>query len=91
MLRNEYEETSQKPMGKKEVCKPDYENIIRELKEHLERTLNLKNALFDYVGVGKKNHVPERIAEMIGDLVVEEKWIEIRIESVIKEQEEDRL
>ena len=75
---------SMEPEGKTaDICKPDYEKQIRDLKERLGKVLNLKDALFDYVGIGRTYG---KLAEMIGELVSEQRFIENRIVRLIEQQ-----
>ena len=74
--------------GQKELraerCRPDYEAIIKRAKDKLHKVVGLKSALFDYLG---NQRVKKELAEMIGELVMEERELAAAIDSAIKEQE----
>jgi len=86
MLHNDRGEVSEGSL-KMERCKPDYEAIIKKAKDKIEKTSNLKEALFAYLGT---RHVKSQLAEMIGELVMEEREFRSIIEENIKRQEEDK-
>lgn len=71
-------------MMKREVCQPDYESLVSGVKDQIAKCNNLKNALLNYVG---KQHVSGRVAEMIGELVTEERQLNARLDAYIAEQE----
>ena len=85
MLHNDYGEVSE-GLAKMERCKPDYEAIIKKAKDKLEKASSLKEALFAYLGA---RHVKSQLAEMIGELVMEERELQSAVEENIKRQEED--
>ena len=73
------------PEGKSaEICKPDYEQLIKAQNEQLEKTVNLKHALFGYIGM--RGHVHDKLAELLGELVQEERVIGYRINKLIERQ-----
>jgi len=49
--------------------------------------VNLKVALFDYIG--NSHQVRDKLAEMIGELVWEERTLINRIDGLIEDQEKD--
>ena len=65
-------------------CKPDYEQMISNDKEKLVLNSNLQNAIFEYMGYTRLRN---KIAEMVGELVSEERNIKKNIERMISEQE----
>ena len=67
-----------------ERCRPDYEAIIKRAKEKLHQVVALKSALFDYLG---NRRVKKELAEMIGELVMEERELTVAIDNAIREQE----
>ena len=72
-------------MAKKpQRCKPDFEGMIASARKRLLKTVSLKDALFDYIG---SSRVRDKLAEMVGELVWEERQINARIEELINEQE----
>lgn len=73
--------------AKTERCKPDYEKQINQAKEKLSKAVNLKVALFDYIG--NSHQVRDKLAEMIGELVWEERTLINRIDGLIEDQEKD--
>ena len=71
-------------LGKAERCKPDYEAIIKRTTERLGKVVNLKSALFDYLGTRR---VRKELAEMVGELVMEERELTDTINNAIADQE----
>ena len=65
-------------------CVPDYEAIIKRTNDKLDKVVELKTALFDYLG---KRRVKKELAEMIGELVMEERELADIIKRTISEQE----
>lgn len=70
-----------------EVCKPDYERLIKEETERLGRVSNLRDAIFTYIG--DTMHVQSSLAEMVGELTLEGRYCKSRISNLIKEQEQN--
>lgn len=68
-----------------QICKPDFERLIREAKDRIDKTRNLSDAIFDYIGTPEK--LPSPLAEMIGELIIKERYLNSRIASLIAEQE----
>lgn len=78
------------PMGetaKLGACKPDYEKLIESARKRLQKAVALKDALFDYMG--NPGRVKGPLAEMIGELVIEERSATARIDNLIKKQAEE--
>lgn len=67
-------------------CKVDYEKLIKKSKEQLDKTVRLKTALLEYIDYPPEVSGP--LAEMIGELFIEERYFSKRIDDLIKEQEE---
>lgn len=72
--------------GAKQECRPDYERLITEAKLQLSKNTCLQDALFDYLG---NRTVSGKLAEMVGELVSEERVLTTRIDQLIKQQESD--
>lgn len=69
-------------------CKRDWERDIKRERESLERARKLKEALFEYIG--NRHHIEGPLAEMVGDLVFEERWREKNIQTMIVAQEKEQ-
>lgn len=71
---------------KAERCRPDYEAQIRNMNDKLSKNKALFAALMEYLA-GKR--VKGSLAEMIGELVSEERQLSIAITHAIAQQETD--
>jgi len=68
-----------------EACKPNYEALIHRERESLVKVAKLKNAIFEYVGF--QQGISEKLTQIIGELVVEERCTTYRIEKYIEERD----
>lgn len=69
-----------------EKCKPDYEEMIRQANEKLAKNQNFQGAIFNYMGMRRLRN---KMAELVGELVSEERSLRATIEDLIKKQAED--
>ena len=67
-------------------CRPDYEGVVKKSRERLAKNQKLQSALFDYVGDCRLHG---QLAEMVGELVSDERAMLAEIEYMIAEQEKD--
>lgn len=81
MLRDNVGMTAE---GDREDCKPDYEGMIKANKDKLQKVIALKDSLFDYIGLSTPRG---KLAEMVGELICEERQLEFSIENLIERQE----
>ena len=65
-------------------CKRDFEKEIKNAKEKLRKIVTFKNAVFDYTG--KYARINGKFAEMVGELVYEERAAEGNIKSLLEQQ-----
>ena len=81
-------EDSYAPVGEKraERCKPDYEKMITKNKEKLRLNTDFQEAIFAYTG---NTRLRNKMAELIGELVTEERMLQKNIQQLIKNQEEN--
>ena len=68
----------------RERCKPNYEEMINNLKARQEKAEVLANALIDYTGYVQ---LQDELAEMYGELMSEIVSLNFNIEKLIAEQE----
>jgi len=75
-------------IGKKsaERCKPDYETMIRRIKERLDRSINFRDAALLYFE-GRKAR--DKMAELIGELVTDCNQLQREHDNLIQAQETD--
>ena len=85
MLENNTAELSGSKMP--ERCKPDYESIIKNLRTKLSNNLALENAVWGYVG---ESRLRDKMAEMMGELISEQRKLQRDIDILIKEQENNQ-
>jgi len=72
---------SPKTMGE---CKRDFKKEIKNAEERLRKIVTFKNAVFDYTG--KYARINGKFAEMVGELVYEERAAEGNIKSLLEQQ-----
>ena len=83
----DYGGDSPKLLGKAEKCKPDYEGMIKRIKEKLERSVDFRDAAFAYfAGSTARN----KMAELIGELVTECNSLQRECDALIEAQEKDK-
>lgn len=70
--------------GKAEICKPNYEDIIKRVSMELIRTKNFRNAALAYF---KGQAVQGDAAELIGELVTKCIQLQDEKDSLIAQQE----
>lgn len=85
MLRDQGYPESAAKMG--QVCKPDYERLINDKKGRLGLTTNLRESVFAYIG--NTMHMDSKVAEMIGELTAERRFLIAEIDRLIEEQEKN--
>jgi len=73
-------------MAMKEQCKPDYEHMIKTANAKLTKNVGLREAVFVYAG---NVRLRNKMAELVGELYSEQRQLESKISSLIKEQEKD--
>ncbi|MBU0977285.1 MAG: hypothetical protein KKD18_02620 [Nanoarchaeota archaeon] len=84
----DYGGDSPKSAVKAEKCKPDYEGMIKRIKERLGRAVNFRDAALTYFeGSTAKN----KMAELIGELVTECNSLQRDLDILIQAQEEDAV
>ena len=71
----------------REPCKPDYEIMIKNSREELTKVTDFLTAIFNYMGNGRRVH--GKLAELIGELVCEERTYNRTIDELIKQQEKE--
>ena len=70
-----------------EKCQPDYESMIKRIKEKMARSFAFRDAAFAYfVGRTAKN----KMAELIGELVTECNSLLREYDALIEDQEKDK-
>ena len=67
-------------------CKPDYEVQIKACNNELTKNQNFQTAIFDYVG---NVRLRDKMAELVGELVSEERLIRVRKGELISQQERE--
>ena len=65
-------------------CKPDYEQMIIAAKKAREKTAAFIEAIFAYTG---ERSLRDKMAELVGELVSEERQMAERIEKLIRQHE----
>ena len=70
--------------GYSEPCKPDYESMIKRCAEKRAKNVSLTEAVLNYVG---NTRLRGPLAEMVGELVSEERQLSAEIDALIKAQE----
>jgi len=82
----DYGGDSPKQSARVEKCKPDYEGMIKRIKERLGRAVNFRDAALTYFeGSTARN----KMAELIGELVTECNSLERELDSLVEAQEKD--
>ncbi len=67
-------------------CKPDYEKMITGAKDKLEKNQKLQEAIFNYFG---NLRLRNQMAELVGELVSEERQYRHEVARLIQQQEND--
>lgn len=67
-----------------EQCKPDYEKMINQATEKLDKNRALQAAIFNYVGYVS---LRDKMAELLGELVSRERLLQRTIDNLIKDQQ----
>lgn len=68
-----------------ERCKPDYEAMIKTNQERQRINNNLQEAVFEYAG---KSRLRGKMAELIGELVSEDRILKANTNDLIRQQEQ---
>ena len=87
MLRDRHSCVCDEAPMKAERCKPDYEAQIKQVRERLGKTISLKSAIINYISPNFSCN--DKLAEMIGELVVEEERYNKTLDNLIERQEQD--
>jgi len=82
MITEHYEMTS--PKQATQECQPNYEQLIESAKHRLDKCNDLLQAIYNYTGDIK---VQGTLAEMIGELVTEQRSLEQRINQLMDQME----
>ena len=69
-----------------ERCRPDYEGMIKRLKDRLDKSINFRDAALDYFEGKKANG---KMAELIGELVTLANQLQLEHDALIDAQEKD--
>ena len=77
-----YDQTAK--IGYSEPCKPDYEAMIKRVNEMRVKNKCLTEAIFRYVG---NSRLRGPLAELVGELVSEDRQIGNELEALIRAQE----
>jgi len=65
-------------------CKPNYERMIEDTKDKLAKNLAFQDAIFNYIG---KIILRDKLAELVGELVSEERFLRTKINDLFEQQE----
>ena len=68
MLEGNYSDEGVSEMTRAERCRPDYETMIKRLREKMSKSVNFRDAALAYFE-GKRAR--DKMAELIGELVTE--------------------
>jgi hypothetical protein len=71
-------------MTKAEKCRPDYEGMIKSVKERLDKAVAFKDAALIYF---EGRRAQNKMAELIGELVTECNTLQREYDILIEEQE----
>ncbi len=74
-------------LGKPERCQPDYEGMIKGIKERLDKTARFRDAALAYF---EGRSAQDKMAELIGELVTTSNHLQRQYESLIEAQEKDK-
>ena len=77
--------TSMQP--KVEKCRPDYEAMIKRLKKRLDRSIKFRDAALDFF---EGRRARDKMAELIGELVMECNYLQREYDALIQSQENDK-
>jgi len=71
-----------------EVCKPDYENLIKTAKEKMRKAEALRDAIFEYKG--ERSRKSDVLSTMVGELCFEIRGLSAATERLIEQQENEK-
>lgn len=83
---SKYAADSPTSMGGAQKCKPDYEGMIKRIKERLGRAVNFRDAALLYF---EGRTATNKMAELIGELVTECNSLQREHDDLIESQEKD--
>lgn len=87
MLESSEEGYPTQGLGKmSERCRPDYEGMIKSIKEKLDKTICFRDAALDFF---EGNKARDKMAELIGELVTLANKLQREYDSIIEAQEKD--
>jgi len=82
-----YGESEVKQIRRPEKCQPDYEDMIKRLKEKMARSFAFRDSAFAYF---EGRTVKNKMAELIGELVTESNSLQREYDALIEAQENEK-
>ena len=79
-----YSGESPNSLGRAEKCQPDYEGMIKRIKERLDRSVNFRDAALVYF---EGRTAKDKMAELLGELVTECNSLQREHDALIEAQE----
>jgi len=73
--------------GKKELCKPDYEDMIKAARFRKTKAETLKESIFFYI---EERNFSDALSTMVGELSFEIRSLDKTIERLIEQQESEK-
>ena len=74
-------------VGRKELCKPDYEDMIKTARLRMTKAVKLKAAIFFYI---EERSVSDALSTMVGELSFEIRNLHKTVERLIEQQEHEK-